>query len=108
MAEVESQRIPAERNYDTKNKGAGVDPEVYREEVRTLLESLVRRLVDDPKAVSVVIFLGPKTTVFRINCSKENLGQVIGAQGKTIMGLRAVVHAMTARVGIRSIVEIPV
>lgn len=108
MADVESQRIYSEENYETKIKGVGVDPEVYREEIRVLLENLVRRLVDDPKAVSVVIFLGPKTTVFRINCSKENLGQVIGAQGKTIMGLRSVVHAMTARVGIRSIVEIPV
>lgn len=108
MADLEPQRVPEIKNYEAKSKGAGVDPEAYREEIRELVENLVRRLVDDPNSVSVGIFLGPKTTVFRINCSKENLGQVIGSQGKTIMGLRAVVHAMTARIGIRSIVEIPV
>lgn len=46
--------------------------------------------------------------VFRVNCAKENLGQIIGSQGKTIMGLRSIVHSMTARIGIRSIIEIPV
>ena len=91
-----------------KEKGANVDLEAYREEIRVLIEHLVRLLVDQPDTVAVTTFVGPKTTVYRVNCAKENLGQVIGTQGKTIMGLRAVVHAMTARTGIRSIVEIPV
>ena len=91
-----------------KEKGANVDLEAYREEIRVLIEHLVRLLVDQPETVTVTTFVGPKTTVYRVNCAKENLGQVIGTQGKTIMGLRAVVHAMTARTGIRSIVEIPV
>lgn len=95
-------------NPDFKLKGADIDQEAYREEVRTLIEKIVRYLVDDPSSVTVTTYVGPKTTVYRVNCAKDNLGQVIGAQGKTIMGLRAVVHAMTARNGIRSIVEIPV
>ena len=93
---------------EQKIKGADVDQEAYREEIRTLIEKVVRFLVDDPSSVTVTTYVGPKTTVYRVNCAKDNLGQVIGAQGKTIMGLRAVVHAMTARNGIRSIVEIPV
>ena len=84
------------------------DPDLYREEIRQLIEHVVKLLVDNPESVTVVTFVGPKTTVYRVNCAKENLGQVIGGQGKTIMGLRAVVHAMTARTGIRSIIEIPV
>lgn len=91
-----------------RRKGANVDLEAYREEIRLLVEHVVRLLVDKPETVSVTTFVGPKTTVYRVNCAKENLGQVIGSQGKTIMGLRAIVHAMTARTGIRSIVEIPV
>ncbi|WII71073.1 KH domain-containing protein [Bdellovibrio sp. 22V] len=95
--------------YDeTRSKGADIDPELYREEIRLLVEHIVRLLVDKPETVTVSTYVGPKTTVYRVNCAKENLGQVIGSQGKTIMGLRAVVHAMTARTGIRSIVEIPV
>lgn len=96
------------KSEEHKIKGVGVDLEDYREEIRLLVEHIVRLLVDHPDTVTVTTYVGPKTTVFRVNCAKENLGQVIGAQGKTIMGLRAVVHAMTARVGIRSIVEIPV
>ncbi|KHD88908.1 MAG: DNA-binding protein [Bdellovibrio sp. ArHS] len=76
--------------------------------MRSLVEHITRLLVDQPETVTVTTYVGPKTTVYRVNCAKENLGQVIGSQGKTIMGLRAVVHAMTARTGIRSIVEIPV
>lgn len=93
---------------EEKVKGADIDQEAYREEIRSLIEKVVRFLVDEPESVTVTTYIGPKTTVYRVNCAKDNLGQVIGAQGKTIMGLRAVVHAMTARNGIRSIVEIPV
>ncbi|MGZ3769461.1 MAG: KH domain-containing protein [Bdellovibrio sp.] len=99
--------IEAYKQEERKPK-SDVDQEAYREEIRELVEHIVRLLVDQPETVTVTTYVGPKTTVFRVNCAKENLGQVIGTQGKTIMGLRAVVHAMTARTGIRSIIEIPV
>lgn len=100
--------VEAYRDDEYKAKRANVDPDKYREEIRQLVEHMVRLLVDHPETVTVQTYVGPKTTVFRVNCARENMGQVIGAQGKTIMGLRAVVHAMTARIGIRSIIEIPV
>lgn len=104
MSETEAYK----HHEEDKSKAANVDTEAYREEIRELVEHIVRLLVDQPETVTVTTYVGPKTTVYRVNCAKENLGQVIGTQGKTIMGLRAVVHAMTARTGIRSIVEIPV
>lgn len=100
--------VEAYKYDEFKAKSANVDADKYREEIRQLIEHMVRLLVDHPDTVTVSTYVGPKTTVYRVNCAKENLGQVIGTQGKTIMGLRAVVHAMTARIGIRSIVEIPV
>lgn len=93
---------------EIKSKAAGVDPEAYREQIRQLIAHVVSLLVDKPQDVTVTVFVGPKTTVYRVDCAKENMGQIIGTHGKTIMGLRAVVHAMTARIGIRSIIEIPV
>ncbi|KYG65293.1 KH domain-containing protein [Bdellovibrio bacteriovorus] len=105
MTEMESYK------FDESNNPKGLTleaQEAYREEIRSLVEHITRLLVDQPETVTVTTYVGPKTTVYRVNCAKENLGQVIGSQGKTIMGLRAVVHAMTARTGIRSIVEIPV
>jgi predicted RNA-binding protein YlqC (UPF0109 family) len=105
MAEFEPQIIRASSGA---KKDLNIDPEVYREEVRKLVEQLVKFLVDQPETVTVSTYVGPKTTVYKIDCAKDNMGQLIGSQGRTIMGLRAVVHAMTARAGIRSIVEIPV
>lgn len=100
--------LEAYKSEEQKQKASNIDPDAYREEIRQLIEHMVRLLVDQPETVNVSTYVGPKTTVFKVNCAKENLGQVIGTQGKTIMGLRAVVHAMTARTGIRSIIEIPV
>lgn len=84
-----------------------VDVEKYREDVRKLIVESVQFLVDEPAKVQVSVAIGPKTTVYKVECATENIGQLIGSQGRTIMGLRAVVHAMTARAGIRSIIEIP-
>lgn len=102
--------IESTQDYDPQGRvrGSGIDLDAYREDIRLLIEKTVRYLVDQPESVSVETFVGPKTTVYKVSCANNNLGQVIGSQGKTIMGLRAVVHAMTAREGIRSIVEIPV
>lgn len=100
--------MEAYKDNEIKAKGANVDPDLYREEIRLLIEHIVRLLVDQPESVTVATYVGPKTTVFRVNCAKDNMGQIIGSQGKTIMGLRSIVHSMTARIGIRSIVEIPV
>lgn len=104
-AEMEPQII---RAASGNKKNIDIDPEVYREEIRLIIEKCVKFLVDQPETVNVTTYVGPKTTVYKINCARENMGQLIGSQGRTIMGLRAVVHAMTARAGIRSIVEIPV
>lgn len=104
MSHLES---PKDYSPTGSTKGLNIDLDAYREEVRSLIEKVVRLLVDDPLSVSVQTYVGPKTTVYKISCASDNMGQVIGTQGKTIMGLRAVIHAMTARNGIRSIIELP-
>jgi len=96
------------RTNQPLKKSMDIDPEKYREDVRQLITDSVKFLVDDPASVDVTVYVGPKTTVYKVSCATGNLGQLIGSQGRTIMGLRAVVHAMTARAGIRSIIEIPV
>lgn len=78
-----------------------------RESARFTLESLAKSLVDHPEDISVEYICGERTTIFKINCLQRNLGQIMCSKGKTISGLRAVISAITARQGIRSIVEIP-
>jgi predicted RNA-binding protein YlqC (UPF0109 family) len=78
-----------------------------REKCRELLDLMIRGLVDNPESISVVYEMGDRTTVYKVNCSQKCLGQIIGAKGKNISGVRAVIAATMARKGIRAIVEIP-
>ena len=72
-----------------------------------LLNTIIQGLVDYPETISVSYSVGDRTTVFKVECDKRCLGQIIGAKGKNISGVRAVIAAMMARNGIRAIVEIP-
>lgn len=78
-----------------------------REDMRTLLEDIVIRMVGSADGIAVTFLVGEKTTVFKVDCPKEALGRLIGSKGKNISSLRTVVSAMMWQVGIRAIIEIP-
>jgi predicted RNA-binding protein YlqC (UPF0109 family) len=82
----------------------GFDP---REHAKNLLEEILKSLVDHPEKINVTYMVGERTTVYQVQCEKENLGQIIGSKGKHIDSLRTIMLAITARQGIRSIIEIP-
>lgn len=84
-----------------------IDADQAREEGKELLEVLIRGMVDLPESVIVTYQSGDKTTVYNVDCDQKCLGQIIGARGKNITGIRAVLTATMARKGIRAIVEIP-
>ncbi|XGC79568.1 KH domain-containing protein [Bdellovibrio bacteriovorus] len=84
-----------------------IDLDEAREDGRDLLERVIKGIVDYPESVSVSYAVGDKTTVYKVECDKKCLGQVIGSKGKNITGVRAVIAATLARKGIRAIVEIP-
>lgn len=78
-----------------------------REHAKEILENILKNLVDNPESIQVTYRVGERTTVFQVQCEKGNLGQIIGAKGKHIDSLRTIMLAITARQGIRSIIEIP-
>lgn len=84
-----------------------MDADEARENAKQILETILKNIVDNPDAIQVTYRVGERTTVYQVQCDKSNLGQVIGAKGKHIDSLRAIMLAITARNGIRSIVEIP-
>ncbi|WP_413582136.1 KH domain-containing protein [Bdellovibrio sp. HCB288] len=77
------------------------------EATRKKLEEILVLIVDHPGEVSVNIVQGERTTIFKIECSRRNFGRILGSRGKMIAGLRTISLALTARHGIRSIVEVP-
>jgi predicted RNA-binding protein YlqC (UPF0109 family) len=82
-------------------------PNNVREAGKEMILSVLRLMMDKPESIKVEYAVGERTTVFKIECHPETLGQLIGAKGKNISGIRAIVTAVMARQGIRAIVEIP-
>ena len=71
-----------------------------------LLTYLAQRLVDDPEAVRVEEEERDETLVLRLHVAKEDVGKVIGRQGRIARALRAIVRAGGARERRRLILEI--
>jgi len=65
--------------------------------VNDLLEYLARRLVDDPDAVRVERVEEADTIVLRLHVAEDDLGKVIGRQGRIARALRTIVRAGSAR-----------
>ena len=74
--------------------------------LKELLEVMVRALVDLPDRVRIAEVAGEQTTVFELNCAKEDLGKVIGKQGKTAKALRTILTAASTKLRKRSVLEI--
>ena len=71
-----------------------------------LLAELARRLVDDPDAVRVDEIEREGAHVLQLHVAKEDVGKVIGRQGRIARALRTVVRAGAARSSYRVLVEI--
>jgi hypothetical protein len=71
-----------------------------------LLEYLARRLVDDPDAVRVESAEADDALVLRLHVAPDDVGKVIGRQGRVARALRTVVRAGAARERRRVLLEI--
>ena len=71
-----------------------------------LLAELARRLVDDPDAVHVEEIERDGAHVLQLHVAKEDVGKVIGRQGRIARALRTIVRAGAARSSYRVLVEI--
>jgi len=74
--------------------------------VSELVEFLARRLVDDADAVRVEREEREDALVLHLHVAPEDVGKVIGRQGRIARALRAVVRAAGVREGRRVILEI--
>jgi uncharacterized protein len=71
-----------------------------------LVEYLARRLVDDPDAVRVEELQEDGDTVLRLHVAQDDIGKVIGRQGRIARALRTVVRATASRRQGRVLLEI--
>ena len=75
-------------------------------ELKELLEYLARALVDSPDEVRVESTETDTTVILELNVAKEDIGKVIGKQGRIARALRTVIKASAVKNGKRAIVEI--
>ena len=79
----------------------------FREDVRSFLEGMLVRLVNQPDSVKVNVVIGDNTTIFQVETGKINFPQILGSKGRNINSMRTIVAAICARQGIRSVIELP-
>ncbi len=74
--------------------------------MKELLEFLARALVDHPEQVRVEEIESENGVVLRLSVAKEDVGKVIGKQGRIARALRTVVKASAVKDGKQATVEI--
>lgn len=74
--------------------------------MRELIEFIVKALVDHPEQVKVVEVDGEKTSIIELSVAKEDLGKVIGKQGRTARAMRTILTAASTKLKKRSVLEI--
>ena len=75
--------------------------------MKELVEYLARALVDSPDQVSVESFEEDDgTIVYELHVAEDDVGKVIGRNGRTVNALRTVVRASAVREGRRVLVDV--
>ena len=74
--------------------------------MRELITYIARALVDDPDRVEVTEVEGEQTSVIELKVAKEDLGKVIGKQGRTARAMRTILSAASTKRRKRAVLEI--
>ncbi len=74
--------------------------------LRDLIEFMSKALVDFPDDVEVKEVVHEQTTKFELRVNKQDLGKVIGKQGRTARSLRTILMAASTKLDRRSVLDI--
>ena len=74
--------------------------------MKELISYIAQALVDRPEEVKVTEVEGDQTSVLELKVAKEDLGKVIGKQGRTARAMRTILSAASAKLKKRTVLEI--
>ena len=74
--------------------------------MQELISYIAQALVDHPEEVKVTEIEGNQTSVLELKVAKEDLGKVIGKQGRTARSMRTILSAASAKLKKRTVLEI--
>ena len=73
---------------------------------KELVEYIVRSLVDQPENVEINVIEGEKSTILELRVSPDDIGKVIGKQGRIAKALRTILSATATKSGKHASLEI--
>lgn len=74
--------------------------------MKDLILVIAKALVDKPEDVIITEIEGEVTTVYELRVAKEDLGKIIGKQGKTARAMRTILNATATKLKKRVVLEI--
>ncbi|MCX5840523.1 MAG: KH domain-containing protein [Deltaproteobacteria bacterium] len=74
--------------------------------MKELIKFMAQALVDFPDQVEVSEVAGEQTSVIELRVAKEDLGKVIGKQGRTAKAMRTILSAASTKIRKRTVLEI--
>ena len=74
--------------------------------MKELVRFLAQQLVNNPDAVEVTETRNDSATLLELRVAKEDLGRVIGKQGRTAHSIRTILNAVAARNNCKVTLEI--
>jgi len=74
--------------------------------MKELIKYIAEALVDNTEAVVVSEVVGEQTSVIELRVAKEDLGKVIGKQGRTAKAMRTILSAASTKLRKRAVLEI--
>ena len=74
--------------------------------MKDLINNIAQALVDHPEQVSVSEVTGDQTSVLELKVAKDDIGKVIGKQGRTARAMRTILSAASAKIKKRTVLEI--
>jgi predicted RNA-binding protein YlqC (UPF0109 family) len=75
-------------------------------ELSKMIEYVARMLVDFPEQVEINEIVGENTTVIELKVAKEDLGKIIGKQGRTARAVRTILNGASTKLRKRTVLEI--
>ena len=74
--------------------------------MKDLIANIAKALVDKPEEVEVTEIEGEQTSVIELKVAKEDLGKIIGKQGRTVQAIRTILNAASKKMHKRIVLEL--
>jgi predicted RNA-binding protein YlqC (UPF0109 family) len=74
--------------------------------MKDLIQYIARAIVDNPEQVTVEVVEGSHSSVLELKVAKEDIGKIIGKQGRTAQAMRTILNAASGKAKKKMVLEI--